>query len=113
MRSGGSRPRRFRSWRCRSSRSSRCRRRRRRSRSPWRLAAYVLIPFLVFAISYASSAHITQWVDLFHRGESIGPASDYLRGKTPYIDVFPLHGMLEDGLADAWLMERKDVDVRR
>ncbi|HEY2323096.1 MAG TPA: hypothetical protein VGJ82_09540, partial [Thermoanaerobaculia bacterium] len=74
-------------------------------RTAWRLAAYVLIPFLVFAISYASSAHITQWVDLFHRGESIGPASDYLRGKTPYIDVFPLHGMLEDGLADAWLME--------
>jgi hypothetical protein len=74
-------------------------------RTAWRLAAYVLIPFLVFAISYASSAHITQYVDLFHRGESVGPASDYLRGKTPYIDVFPLHGMLEDGLADAWLME--------
>lgn len=74
-------------------------------RAAWRLAAYVLFPFLVFAISYASSAHITQWVDLFHRGESIGPASDYLRGKTPYIDVFPLHGMLEDGLADAWLMD--------
>jgi len=82
-------------------------------RTAWRLAAYVLIPFLVFAISYASSAHITQWVDLFHRGESIGPASDYLRGKTPYIDVFPLHGMLEDGLADAWLMEMfgRSLDV--
>jgi hypothetical protein len=74
-------------------------------RTAWGVAAYVLIPFLVFAISYASSAHITQWIDLFHRGESIGPASDYLRGKTPYIDVFPLHGMLEDGLLDAWLME--------
>jgi hypothetical protein len=86
-------------------------------RTAWRLAAYLLIPFLVFAISYASSAHITQWVDLFHRGESIGPASDYLRGKTPYIDVFPLHGMLEDGLADAWLMElfgrSLDVSVAR
>jgi hypothetical protein len=74
-------------------------------RTAWRVAAFVLIPFLVFAISYASSAHITQWIDLFHRGESIGPASDYLRGKVPYIDVFPLHGMLEDGLLDAWLME--------
>jgi hypothetical protein len=86
-------------------------------RTAWRLAAYLLIPFLVFAISYASSAHITQAVDLFHRGESIGPASDYLRGKTPYIDVFPLHGMLEDGLADAWLMEvfgrSFDVSVAR
>ncbi len=86
-------------------------------RTAWGLAAYVLFPFLVFAISYASSAHITQWVDLFHRGESIGPASDYLRGKTPYIDVFPLHGMLEDGLADAWLMElfgrSLDVSIAR
>lgn len=74
-------------------------------RSAWRVAAYVLFPILVFTISYASSAHVTQWVDLFHRGESLGPASDYLRGKTPYVNVFPLHGMLEDGLLDAWLME--------
>jgi hypothetical protein len=74
-------------------------------KAAWRVAAYVLFPILVFTISYASSAHETQWVDLFHRGESIGPASDYLRGKVPYIDVFPLHGMLEDGLLDAWLME--------
>jgi hypothetical protein len=71
----------------------------------WGLAAYALIPFLVYIVSYTSTAHLTQWIDLFHRGESIGPASDYLRGKVPYRDVFVLHGMLDDGLFDAWLMK--------
>ncbi|HEY5609857.1 MAG TPA: hypothetical protein VIL97_01515, partial [Thermoanaerobaculia bacterium] len=69
------------------------------------LLAWVAIPVLLFVLSYAASGARTQWIDLFHRGESIGPASDYLRGKAPYRDVFVLHGMLEDGLLDAWLME--------
>jgi len=56
-------------------------------------------------VSYASTAHLFEYVDLFHRGESIGPASDYLRGKQPYNGVYPLHGLLEDGLLDTWLME--------
>ncbi len=71
----------------------------------WALAAFVIFPALVYLISYASTAHPAQWIDLFHRGESIGPASDYLRGKAPYRDVFVLHGMLEDGVLDAWLMQ--------
>jgi hypothetical protein len=69
------------------------------------VAAYLAIPALIYLFSYASTAAATRWVDLFHRGESIGPASDYLRGKVPFRDVFALHGMLEDGLLDAWLME--------
>ena len=68
------------------------------------LAAIVVIPLLIYLVSYASTAHLLT-IDLFHRGESIGPASDYLRGKAPYRGVFPLHGMLEDGLLDAWLMK--------
>lgn len=71
----------------------------------WKLAALLLIPALVYLFSYSSVVHLSQWVDLFHRGESLGPASDYLRGKVPYRDVFALHGMLEDGLLDAWLMQ--------
>jgi hypothetical protein len=75
------------------------------ARTAWALTAYLFMPLLVFYVSYASTAHLSQWIDLFHRGESIGPASDYLRGKAPYRDVFALHGMLQDGLLDAWLME--------
>src|SRR5688572_8560644 len=80
----------------------------RRSFSPVvarRLAGWIILPGLLYVFSYASTAHHSQWIDLFHRGESIGPASDYLRGKVPYRDVFALHGLLEDGLLDAWLME--------
>ncbi len=71
----------------------------------WKLAAWLLVPALLYCLSYASTAQLSQWIDLFHRGESIGPASDYLRGKVPYRDVFVLHGMLEDGQLDAWLMQ--------
>src|SRR5688500_10261541 len=61
-------------------------------------------PVLLFCVSYASTAHLTHWIDLFHRGEALGPASDYLRGKVPYRDVFVLHGLLDNGLLDSWLM---------
>jgi hypothetical protein len=75
------------------------------ARSAWRLAACGIIPAVIYLFSYASTAQLSQWIDLFHRGESIGPASDYLRGKVPFRDVFALHGMMEDGQLDAWLME--------
>jgi hypothetical protein len=74
-------------------------------RAAWKLAAYAVFPALIYLFSYVSTAQLSQWIDLFHRGESLGPASDYLRGKVPFRDVFALHGMLEDGLLDAWLME--------
>ncbi|MDP9361708.1 MAG: hypothetical protein M3P29_09675 [Acidobacteriota bacterium] len=69
------------------------------------LVAFAILPFLLFCISYASTASLTQWIDLFHRGESLGPASDLLHGKVPFRDVFALHGLLEDGLLDTWLMQ--------
>ncbi|HEV7573746.1 MAG TPA: hypothetical protein VGQ21_19805 [Thermoanaerobaculia bacterium] len=77
------------------------------------LIAFAILPFLLFCISYASTASLTQWIDLFHRGESLGPASDLLRGKVPFRDVFALHGLLEDGLLDTWLMQlfERNVDV--
>lgn len=74
-------------------------------RATWRLCAFVIFPALIYLVSYATTAEGVQSIDLFHRGESIGPASDYLRGKVPFKDTFPLHGMLEDGVLDAWLMQ--------
>lgn len=75
------------------------------------LLAFVILPILLYFLSYASTASLTQWIDLFHRGESLGPASDYLRGKVPYRDVFVLHGLMEDGQLDAWLMQLFGRDV--
>jgi hypothetical protein len=69
------------------------------------LVAFAILPMLLFCLSYASTASLTHWIDLFHRGETLGPASDLLRGKVPFRDVFVLHGLLEDGLLDTWLME--------
>lgn len=70
-----------------------------------RVVRYGAVPLLLFVFSYASAGELSHWIDLFHRGESLGPASDYLRGRTPFRDVFALHGMLEDGLLDAGLMK--------
>jgi len=75
------------------------------SRGMRAVTAYGVIPLLLYCASYASTAALTQWIDLFHRGEALGPASDYLRGKVPYREVFVLHGLLDDGLLDAWLMK--------
>ena len=77
------------------------------------VVAYVVFPALLYCLSYASTAALTQWIDLFHRGESLGPAFDYLRGKVPYRDVFVLHGLLEDGQLDAWLFQLfgRNVDI--
>ncbi|HLJ73088.1 MAG TPA: hypothetical protein VKU62_00785, partial [Thermoanaerobaculia bacterium] len=75
------------------------------SRTVRAVTAYAVIPILLYCASYASTASLTQWIDLFHRGEALGPASDYLRGKVPYRDVFVLHGLLDDGQLDAWLMQ--------
>ncbi|HYU27281.1 MAG TPA: hypothetical protein VEO74_18865 [Thermoanaerobaculia bacterium] len=77
------------------------------------VVAYVIFPALLYCLSYASTAALTQWIDLFHRGESLGPAFDYLRGKVPYRDVFVLHGLLEDGQLDAWLFQLfgRNVDI--
>jgi hypothetical protein len=75
------------------------------SRTVRNLVAFAILPSLLFCLSYASTASLTQWIDLFHRGETLGPASDLLRGKVPFRDVFALHGLLEDGLLDTWLME--------
>jgi hypothetical protein len=69
-----------------------------------RIVAWLILPMLLYVASYASTASLSQWIDLFHRGESLGPASDYLQGKVPYRDVFVLHGLMEDGMLDAWLM---------
>jgi hypothetical protein len=84
-----------------------------RAETAWKLAAFLVLPLLIYCLSYASTAHLSQYVDLFHLGETVGPASDYLRGKTPYKGVFALHGMLQDGLLDAWLMELfgRSIDV--
>ena len=70
-----------------------------------RMTALIVIPLLLYCASFVSSIAAWQSIDLFHRGESLGPASDYARGKIPYRDVFVLHGLLHDGFLDGWILE--------
>lgn len=70
-----------------------------------RAVMYFAVPLLLYCVSYVTTAATWQSLDLFHRGEALGPASDYVRGKVPYRDVFVLHGVLSDGLLDAWIID--------
>jgi hypothetical protein len=89
-----------------------CRLPRASSAASRRTPSVLVIALLLYCASYSSSAATWQSIDLFHRGEALGPASDYVRGKVPYRDVFVLHGLLQDGLLDAWLLEAFDRDER-
>ena len=70
-----------------------------------RAVMFFAVPLLLYCVSYVTTAATWQSLDLFHRGEALGPASDYVRGKVPYRDVFVLHGLLSDGLLDAWIID--------
>ncbi len=73
--------------------------------------AWLAIPLLLFVVGWTSIANSLRWIDLFHRGESLGPAAEYLAGEAPYRDVFVLHGLLDDGMLDAWLMRWAGSDI--
>ncbi|HEU5161549.1 MAG TPA: hypothetical protein VFV54_00240, partial [Thermoanaerobaculia bacterium] len=76
-----------------------------------RAVAWIAIPILLFVIGWTSIANSLKWIDVFHRGESLGPAAEYLAGEVPYKDVFILHGLMDDGMLDAWLMRWAGADV--
>ncbi len=87
---------------------------RRGDATPGRLrrgVAWIAIPLLLFVVGWTSIANTLKWTDLFHRGESLGPAAEYLAGEVPYRDVFVLHGMLDDGMLDAWVMRHAGRDI--
>lgn len=44
-------------------------------------------------------------LDTFHDGESLGPAVDYLKGKTPYLDTIMVHGLFQDSMRSAIAFE--------
>ena len=73
--------------------------------------AWLAVPLLLFVVGWTSIANSLRWVDLFHRGESLGPAAEYLAGEIPYCDVFILHGLMDDGMLDAWLMRWGGADI--
>jgi len=61
---------------------------------------FILIPALIWAFLYNSNIH--GGIDMFHEGERLGPASDLLRGKVPYRDIYVQHGLFQN-VYKTWL----------
>jgi len=76
-----------------------------------RFAAWIAYPIAVAAyglalISITEPVHI----DLFEDGHALQPANEMLRGKRPYRDIVPIHGILSDG-GLAWIVIKLGGDT--
>ena len=62
------------------------------------LVLVALLPGSVTAVAAAAGMRAPRFVSIFEDGHALLPASEYLRGKLPYRDVVPVHGLVSDGL---------------
>lgn len=83
-----------------------------------RRATQVLVlfvyPFALYSYAYALSLNTTEGkprIDFFEDGHSLLPASEYLRGERPYLDILPAHGLIEDGIFDLAAMKVGEVNL--
>ena len=72
-----------------------------RRKATWIIAA------VVFVTMFLIHDHPYVFMDMFHEGEHLAPASVMLDGGHPYRDVFFLHGFATDGGLDALLLGGK------
>jgi hypothetical protein len=70
-------------------------------RATWVIAA------IVFIAMFLVHDHPNAFMDMFHEGEHLSPASVMLDGGRPYRDVFFLHGFATDGGLDALVLGAK------
>lgn len=66
-----------------------------------RATAFFLLPVAVASLSAGVLLRRPPQANLFEDGHWLGLASQYLRGKLPYRDVVPGHGLFSDGLLQA------------
>jgi hypothetical protein len=59
---------------------------------------------IVFFTMFVIHDHPYAFMDMFHEGEHLAPASVMLDGGTPYRDIFFLHGFAADGGLDALVL---------
>ncbi|HKR65979.1 MAG TPA: hypothetical protein VJZ00_19765 [Thermoanaerobaculia bacterium] len=73
-----------------------------------------VFPLALYAYANAMSRETAEGkprADFFEDGHSLLPASEYLRGERPYVDVLPAHGLGEDGGFDALAMRVLGPDI--
>ncbi|MBV9187414.1 MAG: hypothetical protein JO093_17490, partial [Acidobacteria bacterium] len=73
---------------------------------PNRIAIWVAAA-IVFVTMFLIHDHPYAFMDMFHEGEQLTPASVMLDGGRPYGDVFFLHGFATDGGLDALVLGSK------
>lgn len=75
-----------------------------------RFAVRIAYPIAVAAYGLALLS-ITQpiHVDFFEDGHDLQPANEFVRGKVPYRDIVPIHGLVSDG-GLAWIVMRLGGD---
>jgi len=67
---------------------------------------------LVFLLMLFAHDHPYSFMDFYHEGEHLAPASIYLDGGKPYTDVFVLHGLAADGGLDFLVMGGKPSPLK-
>lgn len=78
------------------------------------ILVFLVYPLALLSYSHAVSATTAEGkprVSFFEDGHALGPASEYLRGERPYVDVLPAHGLFEDGFFDFLAMRAGDVTI--
>ncbi len=75
--------------------------------TPARTTATILTALAVFVVMLVVHDHPYSFMEMFHEGEHLTPASVMLDGGRPYGDIFFLHGFAIDGGLDALVLGSK------
>ena len=67
---------------------------------------------VVFILMLFAHDHPYSFMDPYHEGEHLAPASMYLDGARPYSDVFVLHGLASDGGLDVLVLSKKPSPLK-
>lgn len=67
---------------------------------------------VVFILMLFAHDHPYSFMDFYHEGEHLAPASAYLDGAKPYRDVFVLHGLATDGGLDVLVFGKKPSPLK-
>jgi hypothetical protein len=70
-------------------------------------AVTLLAALVVFVAMFIAHDHPFAFMEMFHEGEHLSPASVMLDGGRPYEDIFFLHGFATDGGLDALVLGSK------
>jgi len=86
---------------------------RRRVRGAIACLTYPLVAFAYVGATSISAAEGKPRVEFFEDAQHLVPAGEMLRGETPYRDIVPPHGFIQDGLIDYLILRSGPVTIGR